>query len=459
MYRTISSGRVWKGTICNRRKDGSLYWVDTTIFPTLDGSGNVDAYIALRFEVTGHVAALEALEAASNQVRQAADAKDQFLANMSHEVRTPLNGIIGLAAALVTKATDPLHREMAQLILKSGESLHRILDDVLDLAKVEAGKMTIEPRAFNLHDEILGTAELMRIRADEKGLTFRVEFDDSAQGYIEADPLRIRQILSNLISNAIKFTDAGQILLRVSIADKSDQPILTIEVEDTGIGFDESAAANLFDRFVQADGSIARRYGGTGLGLAISNSLAGMMHGALTARSTSGQGSTFQLTVPVSIAPSSEEASPPAPALENISGRLRILVAEDHPTNQLVIKHMLEPMGANVMIVNDGEEAVAAATADEFDIILMDMQMPAMDGLAATRMLREREDRLGLCRTPIAMLTANTSESHRNSAAECGADAFISKPITTAVLFHGINDLLRLRMTTAANAPFVDEAA
>lgn len=452
MYKIISSGRVWKGTICNRRKDGSLYWVDTTIVPTMDTYGKVSAYVAIRFEVTGHVAALEELEAVSRQVQQAADAKDQFLANMSHEVRTPLNGIIGLAGALVSKEIDPLHREMAELILNSGESLRRILDDVLDLARVEAGQMTIESRAFNLHDEIKGTAELMRIRADEKGLTFGIEFDDRSKGYIEADPLRIRQILSNLISNAIKFTDEGRVLILVSIEDGGDQPILTIEVEDTGIGFDEDAAANLFDRFVQADGSIARRYGGTGLGLAISNSLAKMMHGTLTARSTLGKGSTFQLTVPVRIVASFEDASQPVPSLEGISDRLRILVAEDHPTNQLVIKHLLEPMGANVTIVDDGEKAVTAASVEGFDIILMDMQMPVMDGLTAIRMIREREDRLGIVRTPIAMLTANTSELHRSSSADSGANAFIAKPITTEILLRGINELLTLRTNTVSSA-------
>ncbi len=443
MYKTISSGEIWKGTIRNKRKDGSLYWVDTTIIPTKNNRGNINSYIAVRFEVTEHVAALKELESAADKIRQAAEAKDQFLANMSHEVRTPLNGIMGLAAALVNKSANPPNREMAELILKSGESLRKILDDVLDLAKLEAGQMTIDSRHFNIREEIYEITEIMRPQAEEKGISFVVDFHSSSEKIIEGDPLRVRQILSNLVSNAIKFTTNGYVHVRVSINQDTDQSALSISVEDTGIGFDESFAANLFDRFMQADGTIARRYGGTGLGLAISKSLANMMHGTLTAQSEPGKGSTFLLAVPIKVVATTETTAQPESSLDEVSESLRILVAEDHPTNQLVIQHLLEPLGADVTIVNNGEEALATVAIEDFDIILMDIQMPIMDGITATCAIRKREENLGLRRMPIAMLTANTSEAHRQTAHKSGADGFIAKPITMEVLVNGINEVLR----------------
>ena len=442
MYRCIAAGRVWKGTICNRRKDGDLYWVDTTIVPTHDADGQVNAYIALRFEVTGHVAALEALEKATDEALRAVTAKDQFLANMSHEVRTPLNGIIGLAAVLASGKLEADQQNMAELILNSGESLHRILDDILDIAKVQAGQMVIEPREFNLREEVLAAAELMRIRADEKGLGFDVEFDDTADGWFTADPLRLRQILSNLISNAIKFTEVGRVHVVVAVDEVDSAPVLTVEVQDTGIGFDEATAERLFGRFVQADASTARRYGGSGLGLSISSDLARLMGGMVDARSTPGKGSTFCLTLPVKI------ASPPdtldAPTCSEWIGDIppRVLVAEDHPTNQLVVRHLLEPLGAKVIFAADGAEAVERFGSDTFDVILMDMQMPVMDGLTAVRTIRQQEASLEAPRIPIAMLTANSSDAHRNAATEAGADGFIAKPLTVTALLMGINDLL-----------------
>lgn len=451
MYRTISAGHVWKGTICNRRKDGELYWVDTTIVPTQDDQGRVTAYIALRFEVTSHVAALEALAAAKDQVVHAAGVKDQFLANMSHEVRTPLNGIIGLAAALTSSDLTLKQHDMAELILNSGESLRRILDDILDIAKVEAGQMVIDTRAFDLHDQILSTAELMRIRADEKGLAFEVVFNESAEGWFETDPLRLRQILSNLISNAIKFTNTGKVRVLVSVVPENDGSHLVIEVEDTGIGFDEGTADRLFDRFSQADGSIARRYGGTGLGLAISNSLAGLLGGALTARSIPAEGSVFRLTIPIEIASPPQEPVATASSLWVTDAPPHVLVAEDHLTNQLVVRHLLEPLGATVVIAGNGIEAIDMSAVESFDVILMDMQMPIMDGLTAISSIRNREERLGQPRMPIAMLTANTSEEHRQAAKNSGADAFISKPLTVEALIAGINELLSLQQAWSAD--------
>ena len=446
MYAEISQGRVWKGTICNRRKTGELYWVDTTIYPNRDAEGQINAYISLRFEVTSHVAALTALEAATEEAMRAASAKDQFLANMSHEVRTPLNGIIGLAAALGASDLDPKQREMIELILRSGESLRRILDDVLDIAKADAGALAIERRAIDLREELQAAAELMRIRAEEKGLRFEVAFGEGADGWVMADPARLRQILSNLISNAIKFTDVGEVRVQVAVREAGEGWRLTIDVIDTGIGFDEAQAEKLFDRFVQADGSSARRHGGAGLGLAISRTLAELMGGTLEARSEPGLGSVFRLVLPV------ETVARPAPPAEAAGWALwvddvppRVLLAEDHPTNQLVVRALLEPLGATVEVAANGAQAVDRAERDAYDVILMDMQMPVMDGLAAVAAIREREQRLGLPRVPIAMLTANTSGAHRKAADEHGADGFIAKPLTLDTLVGGINEVLASR--------------
>mgnify|MGYP000880832168 CR=1 FL=1 len=390
----------------------------------------------------------EAQLAEAAALAEAANAAEgSFLANMSHEIRTPLNGVVGLTGALRKTNLQPKQREMVDLIYSSGHMLERLLSDILDVSKAEAGQFQLEVAPFNLRDEIEAAAHLMRVRADERGIGFEVNYAGSVDGRFEGDAVRLKQVVSNLVSNAIKFTEKGSVSVGVRIDDAADNNSswLTLEVVDTGIGFDDLAAATLFQRFTQADATITRRFGGTGLGLSICRTIAELMGGTIEAKSKPGQGSTFTVQAPLSRASISQNTLAQSTAissrLEAHDGEeqgLRILVAEDHPTNQKVIELLLEPTGVALTITADGAACVEAYKVGAFDLILMDMQMPIMDGLEATAEIRRLERLEGRAYTPIAMLSANALTEHRERATAIGADGYIAKPIHADSLFEGI---------------------
>jgi two-component system, sensor histidine kinase len=408
-------------------------------------------------DVTERMAFEAELKAAKLAAEAANRAKSDFLANMSHEIRTPLNGVIGVAAALAQTGLAPDQREMLQLVQSSGEMLERLVSDVLDLSKIEAGRLELETRVFDLHGELDGVIEVNRCRAHDKGLTFRVDYGETTRGGFHGDPTRIKQIIGNLLSNAVKFTERGEVALRVDVAeaDQACAPArVTFQVTDTGIGFDAAAAAQLFQRFNQADATINRRFGGTGLGLSISKSLAELMGGDVSARSEPGRGSSFTLVLPLARSnPTARRDTAWTPgdvdAGETAFGRarpLRVLLAEDHPTNQKVVQLILAPFGAEIVTVGDGAQAVDAFRPGDFDVVLMDMQMPVMDGLAATAALRRVEARAPAApQTPVIVLTANAMQQHCEAALAAGADLHLAKPISARSLIEGIEQAIAQR--------------
>jgi PAS domain S-box-containing protein len=392
-----------------------------------------DRIYAVARDVTDRLAAERDLLEAKQAAEAASRAKSEFLANMSHEIRTPLNGVIGVVDALARTDLSPVQQELVELVRSSGESLERLVSDLLDVSKIEAGRLELEIRPFDLSEAIDGPLQMLSVKAAEKGLVFEVARGDEAHGWFLGDALRVRQVLTNLLSNAVKFTQVGGVAVQIDVEDGTPDPVLVVDVEDTGVGFSSEAAATLFDRFTQADGSITRRFGGTGLGLAICRSLMDVMGGTISATSTPGVGSRFSIRLPLTRTLAGRDEAE-APAMPDRA--LRVLVAEDHPVNQKVVRLILDAHDCETTMVGDGREAVAAYREGGWDVVLMDMQMPEMDGLAATRAIRAIEG--AGARTPVIMLSANAMEAHRHEALAAGADMHLSKPITAAALMDGI---------------------
>ncbi|HYD28730.1 ATP-binding protein [Brevundimonas sp.] len=381
------------------------------------------------------------LRKAQRRAEDANRAKSEFLANMSHEIRTPLNGVVSMADALTRRPLAAQEREMVELIRSSGVTLERLLSDILDSARIESGQVAIEPAPFDLEQAVGDIAALWRVKAEEKGVMLEVEFDPALSGTVEGDAIRLRQVLTNLVNNALKFTSEGSVRLIVAAA-AGDRVVF--RVSDTGVGFDREQRSRIFRRFQQADGSITRRYGGTGLGLAISTALVDLMGGELDCESTPGQGSSFWFEIPLPRIQRTREAAraPAATAGDMAAAPLRILLADDHPANRKVVEIMLGATEMELVAVEEGLQAVEAFKAGGFDLVLMDMQMPVMDGLSATAAIRRHEADHGLPRTPIIMLTANAMAEHVEAGRLAGADAHLTKPVTMTSLFAAIGAAL-----------------
>ena len=450
MRDTINAGQSWRGEVCNRAKDGSEFWVDATVV-TLPATRTEGArFVSILYDITERKRTETELLAAREQAEAANRAKSSFLANMSHEIRTPLNGVIGVVGALARTQLTQNQREMVDLIQSSGETLELLLSDILDVSKIEAGKFTLQPEPFDLHEAIEATAQVMGIRAEEKGLGFHVRFGPCTEGLFEGDRIRVKQIVSNLASNAVKFTQKGQIDISIATTDKADGSCeVMISVKDTGIGFDEQTKQRLFARFEQADASITKNFGGTGLGLSICRTLTDMMGGQFLVASEAGIGSLFSVILPLPRvkldAAQTGTNIAPSKTLTNLlphAASGSILLAEDHPVNQRVIAMILEPHGIALTIAENGAEAVEIWQNAHFDLVLMDMQMPIMDGLSATKRIREIERSNGLRRTPIAMVSANAMKEHITQSFWAGCDFHIAKPVTPEALLKGIDATL-----------------
>ena len=421
----------------------------------IPGSDGPDYLLSISEDVTDRKLAQDALEGALHRAEAASVAKSEFLANMSHEIRTPLNGVLGLADALARMELTTQQREIVEMIVSSGHALTGILSDVLDLAKAEAGQLELAAEPFGLRETIGSAAFLFETVARDKGVGFRVRFDPKGPDRLMGDPLRIRQVVSNLISNAVKFTTEGEIAVSVACRVGADGSArLSVKVKDTGPGFSEELRSRLFSRFEQGDGSITRRYGGTGLGLSIASSLAQKMGGQIDCRARPGEGATFvfRARLEVDSAPQAVQAVRPESRAADLRVRPRVLLAEDHEVNQKVVQLMLGD-AAELVIVGDGQRAADEALgARPFDVILMDTQMPVMDGLTAIRRIREEELRLGRTRTPIISLTANAMAHQVSASFEAGADHHLPKPITADALFAAIERMMEHSGEASAQA-------
>ena len=387
-----------------------------------------------------------ALENSRRKAESSNQAKSEFLANMSHEIRTPLNGILGMAQVMARDAQGA-QRDHLKVLQTSGESLLGILNSLLDLSKIEAGQVELDNHDFDLAAMIATACDPLRVLAEEKGLRFEVRVDPAADGLWSGDALRVRQVLTNLISNAVKFTHAGAVTVAIAAASEG----LRVQVTDTGIGIPTAKLETVFEKFSQADGSTTRRFGGTGLGLAISRHLVSLMGGTLSLESREGQGSTFTFELPLArreaVAPGdlAGEASYGAVDLQR---PLRILAAEDNPTNQLILRSLLATLDVDLTLVETGRAAVEAFTCERYDVILMDSQMPEMNGVEATQAIRRIEAVRGLGRTPILALTANVMSHQVAEYTAAGMDDVIAKPIEIVALLNAIDQAL-----TTADAP------
>lgn len=372
------------------------------------------------------------LQKAKEIAETASKTKSDFLANMSHEIRTPMNGILGTLQLLQDSKLTESQLEYVSIAYNSGESLLALLNDILDFSKIEAGKMDLEFIPFSLAKLVKELTILLKSKAEERGVSLISDISEDVSTVIKGDPVRIRQILTNLLTNAIKFTDNGEVKIKISVLDKNDMSVrLRIEVIDTGIGIPEEAQRKLFNSFTQADGSTTRKYGGTGLGLAIVRQLVTMMHGRLGVDSEVGKGSCFWVEIAFEILEGVElddKADTKIEAEKNITGK--VLLVEDNPVNQAVAKKMLEKIGVEYEIANNGQEAVERLDEEhDFNVVLMDCQMPVLDGYAATAEIRNRENQNNLKRMPVIAMTANAMEGDKEKCINAGMDDYVAKPV------------------------------
>ncbi|MCW5889894.1 MAG: response regulator [bacterium] len=426
--RAAAPDEVWRGEVRLRRADGAWRWILVTTLPRRGSDGRRLGWIGTAVDVTDRQAALEETKRARDVALDAARTKAVFLATMSHELRTPMNGILGMTRLALESEMSDEAREHVATVRSSAEALLTVINDVLDFSKVEAGKLSLETLPFALRPLLDDTLRAFAPICDEKGLTLGCDVAADVPDGLAGDPGRLRQILVNLLGNAVKFTPEGAVRVSVERAGAdADGVALRFAIADTGIGIPPEQVDRVFAAFTQADDTTTRRFGGTGLGLAITRQLVTLMGGAIGLESTPGRGSTFHFTAHfgrADVAAATAAPVVPSPAVRP----LRVLLAEDNRVNQQVAVRVLEKRGHTVVVADDGRVAVERAGAEPFDLILMDMQMPEMDGLEATAAIRAVEA-ASRRRVPIVAMTANALVGDRERCLAAGMDDYLAKPI------------------------------
>ncbi|WP_412551806.1 response regulator [Shimia sp. MIT910701] len=427
--------------IINKTKDGRDIWVGTNIFPIKDEDGNVTMNIGIERDITLTKNHEKELAEAKLVAEKADRAKSEFLANMSHEIRTPMNGILGMADILNESDLSIDDRQCVDTIRDSGYALLKIINDILDLSRLESGKLEVSEVDFNLRQCVEGAVELLRRKAEQKGISLTVAYEDDLPTEVRSDDGRLRQIIVNLVGNAVKFTSEGGVRVVVKRDDASEHGI-QIDVCDTGIGITAEQAQHIFDRFSQADAATTRAFGGTGLGLTISAMLARRMGGNISLCTDYEDGACFVATIDTQPVEGSAPTAAPPPlfASEHLDGA-RILLAEDNKTNRLLVQKYLAEFAVELIEVENGLQAVEFCKTFNPDVVLMDMSMPELDGVEATRIIRS----LPIHQPPIVALTANAFDSDKEACLDAGMDYFLSKPINKAHLLQALSTPLEHR--------------
>ncbi len=464
LWETLGQGKPWAGQFTNKSKDGRIFYEHVRVSPIRDASGEVTHYVGIKENITEKMRIAKELDAyrehleemvtsrtielahAKDAAEAANVAKSAFLANMSHEIRTPMNGVMMLTHLLRQTPLDPNQHDKLSKIVKSADHLLSVINNILDISKIEAGKLMLENSDFSLAEIAGQSLTMIQEKASEKGLKLKVYRDPDLPELVHGDATRISQALLNYLGNALKFTMQGEIALSVSLLSRNDEAIkVRFAVRDTGIGIAPEALARLFQNFEQADNSTTRQYGGSGLGLAITKRLAKLMAGEAGVESEPNKGSTFWFTATLAPAVHSGIAAlqPAISAEATLVSDFKetsVLLCEDNEINQEVICEILTEVGFRVDVAENGAVAIGLATRKNYDLILMDMQMPVVDGLEATVALRQMP---GYASTPILAMTANAFEADRKACFDAGMDEFISKPVNPQMLFEIIAKVLK----------------
>ena len=451
LWSTIRSGRSWSGQFHNRRKNGSLFWESATISPVLGPDGEIRSFIAVKQDITERKLLESDLHEAKERAEAANRAKSEFLAVMSHELRTPLNGVLGFAELLSDSPLNEEQVEFVRTIRSSGSHLLQVVNDILDFSSIEQKGVSLEINPLAISDLVESATIVIENSAEEKGIDFRCEIAPDMPGIIQGDALRIRQVLINLLGNAVKFTSSGSVVLRIAMASQGSRQFVDFSVQDTGPRIPSETVDLLFQPFTQADSTHSRRFKGTGLGLAISLRLARAMGGELSVESTPGTGSTFTFRLPYLAMENQIDAeslvSPPAllpqpQRGEEVAAGRPVLIVEDDRVSSALAGKVVSLLGYDVELASDGGEAIDAFVPGKYAAILMDMQMPTVDGIEATTRIRAIEKESGMDHVPIIALTANVMPGDRERCIAAGMDEFLTKPLDRDTLGRKLAELV-----------------